>query len=69
MESLSLSDVFAQLRTACRQAGSQEAFAAHAGISRGHLSDVLNARRDPGPKLLAALGLRKVAAFMEIGKS
>lgn len=55
--------VFQLLRERCRQAGGQEAFAAAAGVSPGHLSDVLNARREPGPAILGALGLVRVTRY------
>lgn len=34
-----------------------------AGISAGYLSDVTLGRRAPGPKILTALGLRRVVRY------
>lgn len=51
-----LSEIYAELRTRIEAAGSQKAWAQQAGISGAYLNDVLMARRDPGPKILAALG-------------
>ncbi len=63
---LQLLDVYARLRDACALAGSQGAWARAQGLSEGHVSDVLNARVDPGPKMLAALGLKRVVEFVDV---
>ena len=47
------------LIAAVAEAGSQRKFAREHGLSTGYVSLILNGRRQPGPKLLAALGLRK----------
>lgn len=65
---ISLSGVYAKLRTACEVAGSQSAFAEKHGMSASYVSDVANARKDPGPKILAALELVEVKRFMVIQK-
>ncbi len=57
--------VYAKLRNATKEAGSQSAFAAKHCMSPAYVSDVLNARRDPGDSILAALGLRKVVGYVE----
>ena len=54
---MTLSDLYADLRNACEAAGGQSAWAKRHGISVSYVSDVLNARTDPGEKILAALGL------------
>lgn len=56
-EALSVLDVQREIREACARAGSQAAWAAQIGVSPQHLCDVMNARRDPGPAILGALGL------------
>lgn len=43
--------------------GSQKAAAAFYGVSESQLTEVLLHERQPGPKLLKALGLKKVTAF------
>lgn len=57
-------EVFALLREECRKAGGQKAWAAAQGISPAYVSDVLHAHRDPGPAILAALGLVKVTRYV-----
>jgi hypothetical protein len=59
-------DVAGRLRSACRAAGGQKAWAEANGISLGYVNDVLNARRDPGDAITAALGLRRVVRYVEI---
>ena len=59
-----LLDVFVQMRAACKAAGGQAAWSERHGISPAYVSDVLNSRREPGPKILAALGLRKVVRYV-----
>lgn len=41
----------------------QAQFAERCGISEAYLSDILNDRREPGEKLLQALGLRRVVQY------
>ncbi|WP_160119901.1 transcriptional regulator [Rhodovarius lipocyclicus] len=67
-EPLTLAGVYARLNRAVREAGSQTAFAAQHGLSLGHLNDVLNSRREPGPLVLRALGLRKREIYVELSK-
>lgn len=63
MSGITLIDVFGMLRKACRDAGGQSAWADLHGVSPAYVSDVLNARREPGEKILVALGLRKVVRY------
>jgi hypothetical protein len=60
---LNLLEFYALLRQACREAGGQRAFARTHGMSEQYLCDVLNARKDPGDRILAALGLVKVVRY------
>jgi hypothetical protein len=60
---ITLSGFYAILRKACESSGGQTNWSLAHGISPQYVSDVLNARKDPGPKLLAALGLRRVVMF------
>lgn len=50
-------------------AQSQAAVAAELGITQGYLSDILNGNRALGPKILKALGFKKVVVFEPIRKS
>ncbi len=59
-------DVFKRLREACKAAGGQAAWAARHALSPAYVSDVLNARRDPGDSILRALGMRKVVKYVEV---
>jgi hypothetical protein len=47
------------LRAKCN--GDQQAWAKANGLSPAYVSDVLNGRRDPADKILAALGLRRLS--------
>lgn len=60
---LTLSEVYGLLREAIRAAGGQTAFARDHGLSPGYLSDVMNARRDPGASIQKALGITKVTRY------
>lgn len=61
-------DVCARLRRECREAGGQSAWAKAHGVSPQYVCDVLNARREPGDMILAALGLRRVVRYAEARK-
>lgn len=43
--------------------GSQRALAKELGVGEPYLSDVIHGRRDPGPKILKALGLERVVSY------
>jgi DNA-binding transcriptional regulator YdaS (Cro superfamily) len=57
-------DVLGLLRNACKAAGGQAAWAGRHEISPAYVSDVLNARRDPGDSILRALGVAKVTRYV-----
>jgi hypothetical protein len=63
----SLVDIYAKLRTLCRDAGGQAAWGKKAGVSPAYISDVLNGRKPPGPKILAAVGYRAVTIYERDG--
>lgn len=48
-------------------AGSQKNLAAQLDVSESYLSDVLTGRREPGEKLLEALGLERVVTYRTVG--
>ena len=54
----------ARLRQRAARAGSQAALAQQLGITPTYLSEVLGGRREPGPKFLRALGLRRVTVYL-----
>ena len=54
------------LLSACEEAGTQQAWAKAHRISPQYVTDVLKERREPGGKMLAALGLRRVVAYERI---
>lgn len=59
-------EVFSLLRHACKKAGGQHAWAKRHRISPSVVSETLNAHRDPGPELLAALGLAPVTRYVKV---
>jgi Helix-turn-helix len=60
-------DAFAAtLERYIKQSGSQEMAAQRLGISASYLSDVKKGRREPGDKILAALGLKRVVGYERI---
>lgn len=56
-------EVCRRLSAACKNAGSQKAFAEKHGLSGAYVCDVLNARREPGQSILDALGLVRVVRY------
>lgn len=57
------SKVLERLRAAVLLAGSQTAFAAQNSLSTGYVSDVLAGRREPGAKILRALGVERRVVY------
>jgi len=62
-------DVCIRLRKACDDAGGQSAWAARHAVSPQYVSDVLNARRDPGDSILVSLGLVRMVRYVEKRKA
>lgn len=58
-------EVRERVREACRQAGSARAWGRDNDISSPYINDVLLGRRDPGAKILDALGLTKTVDYVE----
>lgn len=56
-------DILDRLRAAIEQVGSQRAFADQHGISLQYVNDVLRKRREPGQKILDALGIERVVIY------
>lgn len=63
---MTLPEVLIMLVDRIDAAGGRAAWCASTGVSPGYLGDVLHGRRDPGEKLLAALGLRKVVDYVRL---
>jgi DNA-binding transcriptional regulator YdaS (Cro superfamily) len=63
---LDLPDVVRELRRRCEAAGGQSAWAAEAGVASQYVSDVVRGRREPGPRIIAGLGLRREVRFVPI---
>ena len=59
----SQNDVLRMLFDRCLSAGSRKAWAEQNNISPAYVSDVLNGNRDPGERILNALGLVKVVSY------
>jgi hypothetical protein len=59
-EVLGRAEVRGVLRNAITDAGSLRAFARQHGISAAYVSDVMNWKREPGPKVLRALCLKQL---------
>jgi hypothetical protein len=55
------------LGAAVQQAGTQASWCALHDISPAYLSDVLAGRREPGEKILAAMGLERVLSYRVAG--
>lgn len=58
-----------RIRNEVKRAGSQDRCAQMFGISPQYLCDVLRGRREPGAKLLDALGYRRLVVYEQIRKS
>lgn len=59
-------EVFRSLRAACKAAGGQGQWAEQHGMSASYISDVLNSRREPGTKILQALGIARVVRYTRL---
>lgn len=54
------------LKEACKEAGSQKAFAKKIGISEQYLSDVIKGRRDIGASIARGLDLRETPVWVRM---
>jgi transcriptional regulator with XRE-family HTH domain len=59
-------EFIAYLREQVAVFGSQHRLAEHCGVADSYLSDVLTGRREPGQKLLDALGFRRVVTYERV---
>lgn len=60
---MTYSDLLAILERHIQQAGGVTKFARQIHVSRTYLYDVVNGRREAGPAILEALGVRKVVTY------
>lgn len=60
---LDIDDVTNALAKAIAQAGTQAKWGAENGVSTAYVSDALNGRREPGKKILDALGYEAVTYY------
>lgn len=65
MKPLSKADLVGLLRQRAKRAGSQQALAETLGVTPAYLSDVLGGRREPGPKILEGLKLRRQFVYVQ----
>lgn len=56
-------EILALIERSCKEAGGQKAWAEAIGVSQAYVSDVLARKRNPGDKILDALGLRMVPYY------
>ena len=63
MDTITHRQLLGFLQVACMDAGSRKAWANQHGMSPQYLTDVLAQRRDPGLKVLHALGFEKVVTY------
>lgn len=63
---LTVDDVRKRLAAECGKLGSQTAWARRHGLSVPYVSDVINARREPGESVLQALGLERMVHYREV---
>lgn len=58
-----LTDVLTLLETEFQLAGSAAVWARSKGLAPGYVSDVIHGRKEPGKKILDALGLERVITY------
>ena len=63
-----IEDVIRLLGMACSAQGSQYQWATKHRLSPAYVSDVLNGRREPGEKMLSALGVERVVLYRLVGR-
>jgi hypothetical protein len=54
------------LQLGIENAGSQKEYANSLGISPAYLNDVIQGRREPGEKILRAIGLEKRVSYVKV---
>lgn len=64
--SLSTAEVLDALAAAVDAAGSQRAFTRNIGLSQAYVADVLAENRQPGERVLEALGLKRIVIIAAV---
>lgn len=67
-ESMTKSELLQHLRRLIDEAGTQKDLAVKLGVSPTYLGDVLLGRKEPGKKLLDALGFERVVIYRKVGQ-
>jgi hypothetical protein len=62
---MTLDEVLALLQSECDKLGSRRQWALRIGVTPQYLSDVLNRNKEPGPKVLRALRLKRLPTTYE----
>ena len=57
------------IRVAVKAAGSQRALARQWSVAPAYITDLLHGLRDPGPKILDALGYERVVFYQKVVSS
>ena len=65
-ELISQADIVEEVRLLADSMSTHEALAEKMNISSQYLSDVLQGRRNPGPKIQKFLGVKRVIMYQEI---
>lgn len=65
---INLDSLLSLLSAEVAGAGGQARFAKSAGCSQAYVADILAGKRSPGPKILKALGFKKVIRYAHAGK-
>lgn len=65
MHMITRDELTARIQAAVKVAGSQRALAKQWDVSPSYVTDLLRGLRDPGPKILDALGIERVVTYRE----
>lgn len=61
-------DVRTMILKHSQEAGSQSSYAKSIGVSSSYLSDILKGKREPGHKILKALGLVRIVEYIDVAE-
>lgn len=59
-------ELVALIRAAVKEAGSQRALARQWSVAPAYVTDLLRGLRDPGPKILEAMGYERVVLYRKL---
>lgn len=65
---MTLAELIDELKQDAAAIGSQKKLSLKLHVSAAYLGDVLNGRKEPGPKILAAKRIRRVVGYERIGR-